>query len=471
MAEFMDEDFLLDTPTARTLYHEYAAGMPIYDYHCHLPAGLIAADHRFENLTQIWLYGDHYKWRAMRTNGVAERYCTGDASDWEKFEAWAATVPQCLRNPLYHWTHLELKKPFGITGKLLGPDTARGIYDACSAMLQTKEFSVGGILRQWNVRLVCTTEDPLDSLEHHQAIRRDGFEVAVHTAWRPDKAMMPENPEAQNAWIDRLAELTGMEIGSFDDYLEAIRKRHDFFHANGCRLSDHGLDRPFAAEYTDGEIRRIFKKLRSRETLSPSEIEQFKSAMMIELGRMNHARGWVQQLHLGALRNNNSRMMAQLGPDSGFDSIGDFEMAQPLSRYLDRLDREGRLTKTILYNLNPKDNEVFATMLGNFQDGVTPGKLQLGSGWWFLDQMDGMIKQMNALSNLGLLSRFVGMLTDSRSFLSYSRHEYFRRILCRLLGRDAEDGLIPKDIKRLGAMVQDISYNNAHRYFDMECRD
>jgi glucuronate isomerase len=471
MAEFMDEDFLLDTPTARTLYHEYAAGMPIYDYHCHLPAGLIAADHRFENLTQIWLYGDHYKWRAMRTNGVAERYCTGDASDWEKFEAWAATVPQCLRNPLYHWTHLELKKPFGITGKLLGPDTARGIYDACSAMLQTKEFSVRGILRQWNVRLVCTTEDPLDSLEHHQAIRRDGFEVAVHTAWRPDKAMMPENPEAQNAWIDRLAELTGMEIGSFDDYLEAIRKRHDFFHANGCRLSDHGLDRPFAAEYTDGEIRRIFKKLRSRETLSPSEIEQFKSAMMIELGRMNHARGWVQQLHLGALRNNNSRMMAQLGPDSGFDSIGDFEMAQPLSRYLDRLDREGRLTKTILYNLNPKDNEVFATMLGNFQDGVTPGKLQLGSGWWFLDQMDGMIKQMNALSNLGLLSRFVGMLTDSRSFLSYSRHEYFRRILCRLLGRDAEDGLIPKDIKRLGAMVQDISYNNARRYFDMECRD
>ena len=469
--EFMNDDFLLDTKAARRLYHEYAAGMPIYDYHCHLSAALIADDHRFDNLTQPWLYGDHYKWRAMRTNGVAERFCTGDASDWEKFEAWAATVPYCLRNPLYHWTHLELKKPFGITDKLLGPDTAREIYESCSALLQTEAFSVRNIMRQWNVRLVCTTEDPLDDLKAHQAIRQGGFEIAVHTAWRPDKAMAPENLDAQNAWIDKLAQLTGMDIISFDDYIEAIRKRHEFFHANGCRVSDHGLERPYAAEYTQGQVQGIFRKIRAKSPLLPEEIEQFKSAMLVELGLMYHEKGWVQQFHLGPIRNNNSRLFEQVGPDTGFDSMGDFEIALPLSRFLDRLDRQGKLAKTILYNINPKDNEVLATMLGNFQDGSVPGKIQFGSGWWFLDQMDGMIQQMNALSNLGLLSRFIGMLTDSRSFLSYSRHEYFRRILCRLLGRDVEEGLIPGDIEWLGKLVRDISYNNARAYFDMECPD
>lgn len=468
MADYMNEDFLLQNDTARQLYHEHAAKMPIYDYHCHLNAAEIAKDKRFENITQVWLYGDHYKWRAMRTNGVDERYCTGDASDWEKFEKWAQTVPACIRNPLYHWTHLELKKPFGIKGKLLNGDTAEEIYEACSEMLKTDEFSVRNIMRKWNVKLVCTTEDPLDGLEHHQAIRRDGFEVAVHTAWRPDKAMAPEDQQAQNAWIDKLAELTNIDINGFDAYLKAIHKRHDHFHENGCRLSDHGLDRPFAADYTDAEIKTIFLKIRSNETLSPEDCEKFKSAMMLEFGRMDCEKGWVQQLHMGVIRNNNSRIFKKLGPDTGFDSIGDFEIALPLSKYLDRLASEDKLAKTILYNLNPKDNEVLATMLGNFQGGGIPGKIQFGSGWWFLDQMDGMTKQMNALSNLGLLSRFVGMLTDSRSFLSYSRHEYFRRILCNLLGEEVEKGFWPNDRKLLGQMVEDISYNNALDYFPMQ---
>ncbi len=465
---YMEDDFLLQSDTARQLYHEHAEPMPIYDYHCHLPPAQIAADKQFENMTQIWLYGDHYKWRAMRTNGVDERYCTGDASDWEKFEKWAQTVPACIRNPLYHWTHLELKKPFGITGKLLNDETAEEIYEACSEMLKTKEFSVRNIMRKWNVKLVCTTDDPLDSLEHHQAIRRDGFEIAVHASWRPDKAMAPEDPQAQNAWIDRLAELTDMDIISFDAYIEALRKRHDYFHENGCRLSDHGLERPVWAAYTDGQVKTIFQKLRGNETLSAHECEIFKTAMMVEFGRMDCEKGWVQQLHIGAIRNNNTQMFKKLGPDTGFDSIGDLEVALPLARYLDRLAFEDMLPKTILYNLNPKDNEVLATMLGNFQDGKTAGKMQLGSGWWFLDQMDGMVKQMNALSNLGLLSRFVGMLTDSRSFLSYSRHDYFRRILCNLLGEEVEKGFWPTDMKLLGRMVEDISYHNAAAYFPMQ---
>lgn len=468
---YMHEDFLLQNETARRLYHEHAAKMPIYDYHCHLPPAQIAEDRRFENLTQIWLYGDHYKWRAMRTNGVDERYCTGDASDWEKFEKWAQTVPACIRNPLYHWTHLEMKKPFGITDRVLCDKTAGGIYRECNQMLQTPQFSVRGLMRQWNVKLVCTTEDPLDSLEHHKAIRKSGFEVAIHTAWRPDKAMSPENIEAQNAWIDKLAAMTDIDIAAFEDYLRAIQKRQDYFHENGCRVSDHGLDRPYAADYTQKEIEQIFAKIRSKQTLAPAECEQFKSAMLVEFGRMNHRKGWVQQFHIGALRNNNSRMFAKLGPDTGYDSIADFETAQALSRYLDRLDSRDTLAKTILYCLNPKDNPVMATMLGNFQDGKIAGKLQFGSGWWFLDQMDGMIQQMNALSNLGLLSRFIGMLTDSRSFLSYARHEYFRRILCNLLGEEVEKGYWPKDMKLLGQMVEDISYNNARRYFDMTVSD
>ncbi|HEG42429.1 MAG TPA: glucuronate isomerase [Phycisphaerales bacterium] len=465
--EYMNEDFLLQNKTAKTLYHDHAAKMPIYDYHCHLQPAQIAADKQFENLTQIWLNGDHYKWRAMRANGIDERYITGDATDREKFEKWAQTVPACIRNPLYHWTHLELKKPFGITGKMLDADTADQIYDSCGEMLNTPPFSARNIMRKWNVKLICTTEDPLDSLQHHKAIAKDGFEIAIHTAWRPDKAMAPENLETQNAWIDKLAELTDMEINSFEVYIEAIQKRQDYFYENGCRLSDHGLDRPYTAEFTASQIDGIFQKIRTKAELSPDEIEKFKSAMMIEFGKMNYKKGWVQQLHMGVIRNNNSRAFNEMGPDTGFDSIGDFEIALPLSRYLNALDSQDMLTKTVLYNVNPKDNEVLASMLGNFQDGSVAGKMQFGSGWWFLDQMDGMIKQMDALSNLGLLSRFIGMLTDSRSFLSYARHEYFRRILCNLLGEEVEKGYWPRDMTLLGQMVEDICFNNAKNYFPM----
>jgi len=464
---YMHDNFLLHNKTAEYLYHEHAVKMPIYDYHCHLPAAQIAEDKRFENLTAIWLAGDHYKWRAMRTNGIDEKYITGNACDFEKFQKWAETVPYCLRNPLYHWTHLELKKPFGITDKVLNPDTAKIIYDTCGEKLQTAAFSVRNIMRSWNVKLVCTTEDPTDTLDYHQAIRKSGFEIAVHTAWRPDKAMSVDNPVLFNAWTDKLAALTDTNIKDFDSFLSAIRKRQEYFHANGCRLSDHGLDQIYVSDYTETEIRDIFIKVRSGHSVSAHQVELFKSAMLYELCLMNAEKGWVQQFHLGVLRNNNSRMFAKLGPDTGFDSIGDFNLAAPMVKLFDRLDRHGNLCKTILYNINPKDNEVMATMLGNFQDGSCPGKMQYGSGWWFLDQMDGMIKQMNALSNLGLLSRFVGMLTDSRSFLSYSRHEYFRRILCNLLGDEVEKGFWPNDKKWLGQIVENICYHNARHYFDM----
>jgi glucuronate isomerase len=470
MAEqFLTEDFLLATKTARVLYHEHAANMPIYDYHCHLPAHQIAADHRFENLTQAWLAGDHYKWRAMRTNGVPERYVTGDAGDYEKFEKWAQTLPCCLGNPLYHWTHMELRRPFGITGKRLGPDTAKQIYQMCSEMLRSGELSVRGIMRKMNVKLVCTTEGPLDSLEHHEKIRSDGFEIEVHTAWRPDPAMAVENPQNVAAFIDKLGALCDMDITNFQGYIEALRKRHSYFHEHGCRLSDHGLETAYAEDYTQSEIDAICSKVRAGKPLSGREVLQFKSAMMIEFGLMDAERGWVQQLHFGALRNNSTRMFKKLGPDIGCDCIGDFEIARPLSKFLDRLDVQGKLPKTILYNLNPRDNALMATMIGNFQDGSVPGKLQFGSAWWFLDQKDGMEEQMRILANMGLLSRFVGMLTDSRSFLSYPRHEYFRRILCAMLGRDVEAGLLPNDLGLLGKMVEDISYNNARQYFPMEC--
>jgi glucuronate isomerase len=470
MAEqFLTEDFLLQTKTARALYHEHAAHLPIYDYHCHLPARQIAADHRFENLTQPWLVGDHYKWRAMRANGVPERYVTGDASDEEKFEKWAATVPACLGNPLYHWTHLELKRYFGIQGKLLDPGTAKEIYRTCSEMLRTPAFSVRHLLRKMNVRLVCTTEGPLDTLEHHQTIRADGFDVQVHTAWRPDPAMAVEDLPKVNDFIHRLEELCNGEITGFRSYIEALRRRHTYFHEHGCRLSDHGLETAYAEDYTDRQIDAIFTKVRAGRPLSEPEVLQFKSAMMFEFGLMDAERGWVQQLHIGALRNANTRFFRQLGPDIGGDSIADLPVARPLAKFLDRLDQRGRLPKTILYNLNPRDNALFATMVGNFQDGSTGGKLQYGSAWWFLDQKDGMESQMRTLANMGLLSRFVGMLTDSRSFLSYPRHEYFRRVLCNLLGADVEAGLLPNDLGLLGKMVEDICYNNARSYFPMEC--
>jgi glucuronate isomerase len=471
---FLTEDFLLQNKTAKALYHEHAAHMPIYDYHCHLPARQIAADHRFENLTQAWLAGDHYKWRAMRTNGVPEQFITGDAGDGEKFEKWAETVPACLGNPLYHWTHLELKRYFGIQDQRLNPGTAKDIYETCSAMLRSPEFSVRNLMRRMNVRLVCTTEGPLDTLEHHQRIRRDGFEVKVHTAWRPDPAMAVETQDAAslqklNAFIGKLAELCDVEIADFRAYIEALRQRHAYFHENGCRLSDHGLEAAYAEDYTAGDIQAIFTRIRAGRLLNEREVRQFKSAMMFEFGRMDAERGWVQQLHIGALRNNCTRLFQKLGPDIGCDSIGDLPVAKPLAKFLDRLDQQDRLPKTILYNVNPRDNALFATMVGNFQDGSTPGKLQYGSGWWFLDQKDGMEDQMRTLANTGLLSRFIGMLTDSRSFLSYPRHEYFRRVLCNLLGNDVEAGLLPHDLALLGQMVEDICFNNARNYFPMEC--
>ncbi len=465
MKPFMDENFLLQTETAQKLYHQHAAKMPIFDYHCHINPKDIADDRRFKTITEIWLYGDHYKWRAMRTNGVDERFCTGDASDWEKFEKWAETVPYTLRNPLFHWTHLELKKFFGIN-EVLGPGNARKIYDACNEKLNSPEYSCRGIIRMANVHTICTTDDPVDSLEYHRQIKESGFEVAVLPAWRPDKAMAVEQPISYNQYINQLASVAGMEIKTFGDLIFALDKRHQFFHNNGCRLSDHGLDTVFAEDYTMEEIEALFTKVRVGYRLTSREILKFKSCMLYEFGIMDHSRGWAQQLHIGAQRNNNTRLFNKLGPDTGFDSIGDMPVAAPLAKLLDRLDQENKLCKTVLYNLNPRDNELYATMLGNFQDGSVPGKIQYGSGWWFLDQKDGMEKQMSALSNLGLLSRFVGMLTDSRSFLSYTRHEYFRRTLCNLLGNDVENGEIPYDMELLGQMVENICFNNAKEYFN-----
>lgn len=462
---FPGKHFLLQTAAAQRLFHEFAAPMPIIDYHNHLPPQQIAKDHRFDNLTQIWLYGDHYKWRAMRAHGIAEDYCTGNASDWEKFEKWAETVPYTLRNPLYHWTHLELQRYFGIT-ELLTPKTARGIYEQANDMLRQPDFSVKGLLRKMNVRALCTTDDPVDSLENHRQIAADpttGFKVLP--AYRPDKAMAVAPPETYNHWVDQLAQVAGSTISTYDDLLHALKIRHDFFAENGCCVSDHGLEQMVAEPYTELEIKEIFKKVRLGGQLSGSEILKIKSALLYEFALWDHEKGWVQQFHLGALRNNNSRALRTLGPDTGWDSIGDFKQGKALSAFLDRLDSDNRLTKTIIYNLNPADNELMAAMIGNFNDGSVKGKIQYGSAWWFLDQKDGMEKQLNALSNMGLISHFVGMLTDSRSFLSFPRHEYFRRTLCNLLGREIENGELPADYEWIGAMVQDICYRNAAEYF------
>ncbi|MBN1608975.1 MAG: glucuronate isomerase [Polyangiaceae bacterium] len=466
MKPFLDEDFLLDSPTAARLFHDYAADQPIIDYHCHLPPDQVANNHHFATLTEIWLNGDHYKWRAMRSNGVSERFCTGDASDWEKFEAWAKTVPYTLRNPLYHWTHMELNRPFGVKGTLLNAATARSIYDHCNAKLPEDDFATQGLLRQFRVLVVCTTDDPVDTLEAHQRhARTSGATTRLLPAWRPDRVMAVSDLQGWNAWVDGLGAAADVAIDSFAMLLDALKRRHDFFHQVGCRISDHGIEQVWVEPYTDKEVEAIFCKARARQPLSPVEQDQFRSAMLYELALMDHARGWTQQLHLGAMRNNNTRMMHSLGPDTGFDSIGDTPQASALARFLDRLDSSNQLCRTILYNLNPADNEVMATMLGNFQDGSCPGKIQLGAAWWFLDQKDGMERQLGALSALGLLSRFVGMLTDSRSFLSYSRHEYFRRLLCNLLGNDVEQGLLPHDMGLLGNMVQDICFRNARAYF------
>ena len=474
MKAFMNKDFLLQTETAQKLFHEQAKHLPIIDYHCHLNPKEIAEDHRFSSITELWLGGDHYKWRAMRTNGVDEKFITGNASDWEKFQKWAETVPYCMRNPLYHWTHLELRTAFGIN-KLLNPSTAREIFEECNEHLQQPEFSARGLMRHYNVEVVCTTDDPADDLRYHQAYAKEsspiggdgGGRTKVLPAWRPDKAMAIENTEAYKAYIEKLGASAGQNISTYNDLLDVLQQRHDFFASQGCRLSDHGINEFYAEEFTESEIKQIFQKVMSGKQATTEEVDKFRSALLLEFARQDARAGWTQQFHYGPMRNNNTRMFKQLGPDTGYDSIGTFNTAQSMSRFLDKLDSEGLLAKTILYCINPADNEMIATMIGNFQEGPTPGKIQFGSGWWFNDQLDGMERQMNALSVLGLLSRFVGMLTDSRSFLSYPRHEYFRRQLCTMIGQDVEDGKLPaEEMPFIEQMVRDISYYNAKRYFN-----
>ena len=466
MKRFLDENFLLQTETAQRLYHNFAEKQPIIDYHCHLVPSMVAHDHQFKTITEAWLGGDHYKWRAMRTNGISEQFITGkDSSDWEKFEKWAETVPYTMRNPLYHWTHLELKTAFGIE-KLLSPKTAREIYDACNEKLQSPEYSARNLMRRDKVVVVCTTDDPIDNLEHHLKTKNDGFEIKMLPTWRPDKAMAVENASAFRSYVEQLAIVSGISIHTFEDMIDALRRRQDYFAEMGCKLSDHGIEEFYAEDYTEAEIKTIFNKIYGGEELTVDEILKFKSAMMVIFAEMDWEKGWTQQFHYGAIRNNNTRLFNQLGPDTGFDSIGTFSTAKALSKFLNRLDINNKLAKTIIYNLNPADNEMVATMIGNFQDGTVAGKIQFGAGWWFLDQKDGMEKQMNSLSVLGLLSRFVGMLTDSRSFLSYPRHEYFRRTLCNLIGNDVENGLLPSSEKDfIGEMVSNISYYNAKRFF------
>ena len=461
---FIHDDFLLSSRTARRLYHEFAAPEPIFDYHCHLSLRDIAENRQFKNLFEIWLEGDHYKWRAMRSNGVPERFCTGDATPLEKFKAWAATVPHTLRNPLYHWTHLELSRYFSIT-ELLDESSAERIWEQANEQLATPAFTTQGLLRKFNVTTLCTTDDPVDDLCHHQSIAKSGLATHVLPAFRPDAALAVHRPEFFNAWRARLERASNLEVGTLPALLDALRKRCDFFHANGCRLSDHGLESCPAAPCTEAEANAVFDAAFSGKAASPAEQVQFASYLMLFLGRLYAERGWTMQLHLGALRGNNTRLLRTLGPDTGFDSIGDFPQAVSLAAYLDRLDTEDSLPKTILYNLNPADNYVFASMIGNFQDGEIPGKVQLGSGWWFLDQKEAMEWQLDALSNLGLLSRFVGMVTDSRSFMSYPRHEYFRRVLCNLIGRDIEAGEIPDADALVGPLVRNICHENARQYF------
>ncbi|RKR04750.1 glucuronate isomerase [Flavobacterium sp. 90] len=465
--KFITEDFLLYNKTAVSLYHNFAKAQPIIDYHCHLSPKDIAEDLQFKTITEIWIEGDHYKWRAMRANGISEKYITGDASDFEKFEKWAETLPHTLRNPLYHWSHLELKRYFGID-LLLNKETAKEIYDTCNELLKKPEFSVKNLLRRMNVKVVGTTDDPTDDLQFHQKLRDDEFEILVLPSFRPDKATEIEKGQLFVNWIQKLETVVGFSIKEYADFIKAIGLRHDFFHEMGGRISDHGHIKLYASTYTKSEIESIFKKGLNVSELSVIEIEKFKSAVLFEIALMNHKRSWAQQFHVGAIRNNNSKMMQLLGPDQGFDSIGDLNMADNMSGFFDKLNSANGLTKTIVYNLNPRDNEVFASMVANFNDDLIPGKMQYGAAWWFLDQKDGMEKQLNVLSNFGLLSRFVGMVTDSRSFLSFPRHEYFRRILCNILGNEVENGQLPNDINLIGELVRNICSENAERYFNFK---
>jgi glucuronate isomerase len=466
MKPFLESGFLLTNTTANHLYFNHAAKMPVIDYHSHLNPEMIANDHHFQNLTQAWLNGDHYKWRAMRANGINERFITGDATDYEKFEKWAETVPYTLGNPLYHWTHLELQRYFGITSQL-SPTTCRTIYEEASGMLHKPEYSVRSLLEKMNVEVVCTTDDPSDSLEYHRQIAKSGWKIKVLPTWRPDKILAFDQPETWNFYVDRLTALTGIQIDRYEDLLIALKIRHTFFHKNGCRLSDHGLETFPSEHFSPSDIDYAFQSLRKLEgNPSPQLNQQLSNCLLLDLARMDADRGWVQQFHVGPLRSVNTRRLAELGPDTGFDSISDKPVANSMAIFLDKLESEGKLAKTILYNLNPMFNEVFASMAGNFQDGSIPGKIQWGSAWWFLDQKDGMEKQVGTLANFGLLSRFIGMLTDSRSFLSYPRHEYFRRILCNFIGESVEKGEWPYDTTWLGKITEDICYQNAKSFFN-----
>jgi glucuronate isomerase len=464
---FLNENFLLRNKFSEALYHTYAKDLPIIDYHCHLPAQDIANNRQFENITRIWLEGDHYKWRAMRTLGVSEDFITGNQSDKNKFQKWAHAVPYTMRNPLYHWTHLELQRYFGIS-KLLNANSADEIYNNTTEQLQEKNFQAQGLINKMNVEVICTTDDPIDTLEHHKKIKAGGFKVEVRPTFRPDKAYNIDSP-TYLSYLQSLSQITGVEIKNFASLIDALKNRAKYFHENGCRLSDHGLEQLYFPSKADTlDVEKIFTKIESNVALTIDEVQFFKFRVLLELGRIYHDLGWTQQYHLGAIRNNNTRMMQTLGPDTGFDSIGDFQQAEALSKFLNELDSTDQLTKTILYNLNPGDNELMATMIGNFNDGSIKGKIQFGSAWWFLDQKDGMEKQINAVSNLGLLSCFIGMLTDSRSFMSYPRHEYFRRILCNIIGQDVENGELPWDEKWLGKLVSDICYFNAKEYFNFQ---
>jgi glucuronate isomerase len=463
---FITEDFLLQTKLAKELYHDYAKDMPIIDYHCHIPPDEIAGNKVFENMSQIWLYGDHYKWRAMRTLGVNEHYITGTATDEEKFMKWADTVPYTMRNPLYHWTHMELLKPFGIK-KVLNTITAEEIYSDCNYQLKNT-YSTQNIIDYFKVDVLCTTDDPADTLDAHKYLASNGFNFKVYPAFRPDKAMEIQRLPAFRKYVEILGETSNISIKTYADYLDVLKSKHDYFHTIGCRLSDHGLKTMYAADFTENDIQKIFAKALSPTTkvLTGIEILKFKSAMLLQFAEWDFEKEWVQQFHLGALRNNNRKMAEQIGADSGFDSIGDFPQAVAMAKFFNKLDRSGKLAKTIIYNLNPSDNEVFASMIGNFNDGSIQAKMQWGSAWWFLDQKDGMEKQITALSNIGLLSQFVGMLTDSRSFLSYSRHEYFRRLLCNLFATDVVNNELPDDRTWIGKLIQDICYYNAKRFFN-----
>ncbi|HXN21615.1 MAG TPA: glucuronate isomerase [Candidatus Dormibacteraeota bacterium] len=464
---FIHDDFLLENKTGRRFYRQYAVHPPILDYHCHLSPQDVAANRRFRNLFEIWLEGDHYKWRAMRADGVAERYCTGDASPYEKFLAWASTVPRTLRNPLYHWTHLELIRYFGID-ELLDEKSAPAIWKRANELLASDDLSAHGILKKFRVQALCTTDDPTDDLKAHASIAASSLPTRVYPAFRPDKALAVHSPVEFNSWVEQLAAISNTHISSLAHFLDALRKRHDAFHRVGSRLSDHGLDHCYANFCSESKAAAIFDKARAGRAVTAEEHDQFASNMMLFFGRLDAEKGWTKQLHLGALRNARTRSLKALGPNTGFDSIGQWPQAHLLAAYLDRLDQENALPKVILYNNNPVDNYAFATMIGNFQDGSIPGKLQFGSGWWYLDQKEAMEWQLNALSNTGLLSRFIGMLTDSRSFMSYPRHEYFRRVLCNLIGREAESGELPDREDLLGPMIENICFNNAKQYLGLD---